>query len=301
MSESLSELIRRIYSDSSLSAAEKSARAQSLLSNRVTTTPHNTTSTQELVSYHSHGILGCMHYSRKCQIKASCCGCWFVCRRCHDEHVHDHAIDRFATKEMRCMLCGREQPVGKTCTDCGEEMAKYYCAVCKFFDDSAEINVYHCHECGLCRRGKGIGIDFIHCERCKACLPIQGFNQHVCIDNLLESPCPICLEWMHNSVVPAVFLKCGHPMHSNCYEKFVRSAFQCPTCLKAHGDTEALDRVVEEYVNSIEVPEHYQNHKALILCNECLNKNEVAYHFVHHKCPDCKSFNTDVLKVIKPN
>lgn len=45
---------------------------------------------------------------------------------------------RKATTEMMCMQCLKIQPVGQNCTtpSCGGfSMAKYYCGICKFFDD----------------------------------------------------------------------------------------------------------------------------------------------------------------------
>jgi len=45
---------------------------------------------------------------------------------------------RKATTEMMCMACLTIQPVGPICMtpSCnGLSMAKYYCNICKFFDD----------------------------------------------------------------------------------------------------------------------------------------------------------------------
>lgn len=42
--------------------------------------------------------LGCKHYRRGCKLFAACCGRFFVCRHCHDEHIHTHRIDRYATR-----------------------------------------------------------------------------------------------------------------------------------------------------------------------------------------------------------
>ncbi|KAE8662343.1 Zinc finger protein-related isoform 4 [Hibiscus syriacus] len=52
--------------------------------------------------------------------------------------VSDHSMDRKATLEMMCMRCLKIQPVGPICAtpSCnGLSMAKYYCSICKFFDD----------------------------------------------------------------------------------------------------------------------------------------------------------------------
>ncbi|KAK9105795.1 hypothetical protein Scep_022639 [Stephania cephalantha] len=82
-------------------------------------------------------IFGCEHYKRNCKLLSSCCNKLFTCRFCHDK-VSDHSMDRKATSEMMCMNCLKVQPIGPVCTTptCeGLSMAKYYCNICKFFDD----------------------------------------------------------------------------------------------------------------------------------------------------------------------
>eukprot|EP00475_Leptophrys_vorax_P034625 TRINITY_DN56158_c0_g1_i1.p1 TRINITY_DN56158_c0_g1~~TRINITY_DN56158_c0_g1_i1.p1 ORF type:complete len:228 (+),score=35.22 TRINITY_DN56158_c0_g1_i1:147-830(+) len=225
----------------------------------------------------------------------------FVCRLCHDDE-QDHKIDRFATEEMMCMKCKTRQPVGQVCANeaCGETLARYYCSVCKFWEDKASSDVYHCDKCGLCRRGKGLGIDFQHCDSCNACLSVGTFNDHRCLQGVLMSNCPICHEWMQNSVNPVTFLPCGHPMHAKCYRSFARNAFQCPTCLKSVADMSSQYEIIQSYVDSIEIPETYRDWTVFILCNDCLVKSTVPYKFAYHKCTSCDSFNTDILKIHKP-
>ncbi|KAK1577603.1 hypothetical protein Q3G72_023128 [Acer saccharum] len=87
-------------------------------------------------------VFGCEHYKRNCKLRAVCCGKLFACRFCHDK-VSDHSMDRKATTEMMCMRCRKIQPVGPVCTTpfCGGfSMAKYYCSICKFFDDERTLS-----------------------------------------------------------------------------------------------------------------------------------------------------------------
>ena len=52
---------------------------------------------------------------------------------------------RKATSEMMCMRCLKVQPVGPTCRTpscAGFWMAKYYCNICKFFDDERLMTQY---------------------------------------------------------------------------------------------------------------------------------------------------------------
>lgn len=61
---------------------------------------------------------------RKCCIATLILSVYWICRK--------------ATAEMMCMRCLKVQPVGPTCQtpSCdGLSMAKYYCSICKFFDD----------------------------------------------------------------------------------------------------------------------------------------------------------------------
>lgn len=186
--------VRITESSSSSTARRPAPRAQSTPIDRPASTA---------VSYHDeeNHVLGCSHYSRKCQIRAPCCppDTFFPCRFCHDEQC-DHTIDRHAISDMLCMLCcmypqqsmrrperdlARSQPVSDNCVDCGESMARYWCGVCKFFDDEPGRDIFHCDACGICRRGNRD--DFFHCERCNCCYSATLRVGHKCIENVLSS------------------------------------------------------------------------------------------------------------------
>ncbi|KAL8854688.1 MAG: hypothetical protein Q9221_000470 [Calogaya cf. arnoldii] len=115
-------------------------------------------STQE-----EYKVLGCPHYQRNIKLQCAECYRWYTCRFCHDE-VETHSLDRPATKNMLCMFCGCAQPASGECTQCGEPSARYYCDVCKFWDNTPWKPIYHCNDCGLCRVGEGLGKDFFHCK-----------------------------------------------------------------------------------------------------------------------------------------
>ncbi len=110
-------------------------------------------------------VLGCPHYKRNIKLQCSACERWYTCRFCHDE-VEDHSLNRRETKNMLCMLCGCAQPASEECSECGERGAWYYCGVCKLWDDDPKKSIYHCHDCGICRVGQGLGKDFYHCKVC---------------------------------------------------------------------------------------------------------------------------------------
>jgi uncharacterized CHY-type Zn-finger protein len=108
-------------------------------------------------------VLGCKHYKRNVKLQCSTCDRWYTCRLCHDE-VEDHVLIRKATKNMLCMLCGCAQKAGEFCVECGERSAWYYCDVCKLWDNESNKSIYHCNDCGICRKGRGLGKDFFHCK-----------------------------------------------------------------------------------------------------------------------------------------
>ena len=212
-------------------------------------------------------IFGCEHYPRGCMILAACCRQFFPCRWCHDEAVSGHKINRYNTEMMWCMYCTTVQSIAQSCCNplCPSQMAnggpgnlaRYYCDVCKFHDDTPDKQIYHCPDCAICRIGEGLGEKLFHCHKCCIDLPIsfkvcpllffdgRSFseklsfvlfhfhlllftrqNNHVCIDKK-DSQCVICLEDILTSRLAAVLLKCGHSMHSSCYQDYARKYSSC--------------------------------------------------------------------------
>jgi uncharacterized CHY-type Zn-finger protein len=108
-------------------------------------------------------LLGCRHYKRNVKLQCFTCAGWYTCRFCHDD-VEDHILPRKETRNMLCMLCGSAQQASDICYHCGVRAAWYYCGICKLWDDDANKSIYHCADCGICRVGRGIGKDFIHCK-----------------------------------------------------------------------------------------------------------------------------------------
>ncbi len=114
-------------------------------------------------------ILGCKHYKRNVKIQCFDCKRWFPCRHCHDEAYDaqgepDHKLNRRKTENMFCMLCLTAQPAAQYCRECGKLAAYYYCDLCKLWDDDNTKRIYHCGDCGICRRGEGLGKDYVHCK-----------------------------------------------------------------------------------------------------------------------------------------
>lgn len=132
-------------------------------SEKFTLTADDVKPTYTLVDGRPSDVLGCQHYRRNVKLQCSTCHKWYTCRFCHDS-VEDHALVRKETKNMLCMLCACPQRASEMCVGCGETAARYYCGICKLWDDHPLKNIYHCNDCGICRRGIGLGKDFFHCK-----------------------------------------------------------------------------------------------------------------------------------------
>lgn len=71
-----------------------------------------------------------------------------------------YSLHRYSVRDMMCMHCFTEQPAAAQCSNvaCGKSMAHYFCKVCNLWDDDQTKKIYHCHDCGLCRIGEGLGM-----------------------------------------------------------------------------------------------------------------------------------------------
>ncbi|XP_062232064.1 zinc finger protein BRUTUS-like isoform X1 [Phragmites australis] len=301
--------IRKVSRDSTLDPRRKAYLIQNLMTSRwiasqqkslESSAEHNNRCTGIpgcIPSYRDpdRQVFGCEHYKRNCKVVAVCCNKLFTCRFCHDE-VSDHTMERKATMEMMCMLCLKVQPVGPNCqtASCnGLSMAKYYCSICKFFDD--ERTVYHCPFCNLCRLGEGLGTDFFHCMKCNCCLSIK-LIKHKCREKMLEMNCPICCNFIFTSSAPVRGLPCGHFIHSACFQAYTCTHYTCPICCKSLGDMTVYFGMLDDLLAAEQLPEEYRDRCQDILCNDCERKGRSRFHWLYHKCGFCGSYNTRVIK-----
>ena len=248
---------------------------------------------------------GCSHYKKHCLIKAPCCDKYYCCRFCHDAAEEKHEINRHEIDRMICMYCASHssnpriasQPVSSTCIDCNQSLAKYYCSICKFFDDEPDRPLFHCKGCGICRRGHRD--QFFHCEKCACCFNIEFKTTHQCIEKVLDNNCPICLIALFTSTIPIHFLRCGHPIHLSCLESHCThsntSIITCPSCRKSILDDPIRDQAIIEYLSRNKMPIEYESWISMIKCNDCSKTSQVPFHFSFHRCLNCQSFNTDLI------
>ncbi|RDA93777.1 hypothetical protein CP533_0252 [Ophiocordyceps camponoti-saundersi (nom. inval.)] len=240
--------------------------------------------------------LGCQHYERNVKLQCSTCFKWYTCRFCHDAR-EEHNLIRRETRHMLCMLCGTPQRASDVCVNCGETAAQYYCNICKLWENRQSKPIYHCNDCGICRRGLGLGKDFFHCKTCRACITTSIQSSHKCIERSTDCDCPICGEYMFTSPKPVVFMSCGHSIHKKCYDQHMKVSYKCPICNKSLANMETHFRNLDVAIQSQPMPPEFHNSQATVLCNDCSGRSTVAYHWLGLKCSICRSYNTVELQM----
>ncbi|KAJ8452371.1 hypothetical protein Cgig2_006176 [Carnegiea gigantea] len=279
----LEAAIRKVSQDSSVSLQEKTRIIQNLMTSHWIATQPSPDSDNVIKSepgklpgqfpaYRDTGglVFGCKHYKQNCKLVAPCCNKLFTCRRCHDE-VADHLMDRKSTTQMMCMKCLEVQSIGPTCStpSCNKyPMARYYCKICRLFDDEREI--YHCPYCNICRVGKGLGIDYFHCMKCNACMG-RSVSVHKCREKCFEDVCPICHEDMFTSSTPIKGLACGtcncSSLFSVPHQKLLSELFYgvvqeytcmhytCPVCSKSLGNMQVYFEMLDALLAEEKMPD----------------------------------------------
>ncbi|KAI8568877.1 hypothetical protein RHMOL_Rhmol02G0234600 [Rhododendron molle] len=172
----------------------------------------------------------CPHYRRRCRIRAPCCNEIFDCRHCHNEaknginvdQKHRHDIPRHLVQQVICSLCGTEQEVRQICISCGVCMGRYFCEICKLFDDDISKKQYHCDGCGICRIGGRE--NFFHCNKCRCCYSVLLKNSHPCVEGAMHHDCPVCFEktavqYLFESRYDVIVMPCGHTIHKSCLKE----------------------------------------------------------------------------------
>lgn len=278
--------------------------------------PYNITEQDLEPSYCSDHIndegtgLGCAHYSRNVKVQCFDCNQWHPCRHCHDASPNlpfPHGLNRKMTRNMLCMLCSTPQPAGPTCTNCGVDSAYYYCSKCKLWDNDSTKSIYHCDDCGICRRGEGLGRDYVHCKRCNVCISISTSSTHPCVERATDCDCPLCLDYLFSSSLPVVSLACGHYMHGSCYKDLMHVTYRCPVCNKSAVNMELQWRKLDDEIRLQPMPEdEFEDsaaaranpthrrvpRKVFVGCNDCGGRGWSAFHWLGLKCPHCDGYNT---------
>ncbi|XP_072966663.1 probable E3 ubiquitin-protein ligase RZFP34 [Typha angustifolia] len=242
---------------------------------------------------------GCMHYRRRCRIRAPCCNEIFDCRHCHNEAKNSidvdwmkrHDLPRHDLQQVICSLCGTEQEVRQVCINCGVCMGRYFCETCKLFDDDILKQQYHCNYCKICRIGGRE--NFFHCYKCGCCYSIKLKNSHACVEGAMHHDCPVCFEYLFDSRTDVSVLPCGHTIHVHCLKEMQKHLqYACPLCSKSVCDMSKVWWKLDMEIAATPMPASSQNKMVRILCNDCGANSQVQFHVVAQKCRYCKSYNT---------
>ncbi|KDD73594.1 hypothetical protein H632_c2024p0 [Helicosporidium sp. ATCC 50920] len=131
---------------------------------------------------------------------------------------------------------------------------------------------------------------------CNACMSLELFRKHRCVEQSLKTPCPVCSDQLFESAAPVRELPCGHFMHSHCFGAYRRYSYTCPLCFQSLGDMAVYWRMIDGLVAAEgPLPEPYAHATQEVLCNDCTARGTVPFHFVYHKCGGCGGYNTRVL------
>ncbi|KAF1976128.1 hypothetical protein BU23DRAFT_588296 [Bimuria novae-zelandiae CBS 107.79] len=248
-------------------------------------------------AFEDEAPFGCEHYKRNVKVQCYACRRWYTCRHCHDA-VEDHSLERKRTENMLCMACGTPQKASEYCAECGIQSACYYCDICKLWDNNSSKKIYHCADCGICRRGEGLGKDYVHCKNCNVCISIAFATTHKCIERATDCDCPICGDYLFTSSTAVVSMPCGHYLHKDCYNRYMETAYKCPTCKKSAVNMELQWQKLTQAIESQPMPDQFVNTRAIIQCNDCSTKSSVKYHWLGNKCNSCDSYNTNELRIL---
>ncbi|KAF7813684.1 lipase-like [Senna tora] len=205
-----------------------------------------------------------------------------------------HELERQHVEQVVCAVCDTEQPVAQVCTNCGVRMGEYFCGICKFFDDDIGKQQFHCHDCGICRVGGRE--NYFHCKKCGSCYSVGLRDNHSCVENSMRHHCPICYEYLFDSLKDTTVMKCGHTMHYECCQEMIRrDKYCCPICSKSVIDMSRTWKRIDEEVEATVMPPDYRDRKVWILCNDCNDTTEVYFHIIGQKCGHCRSYNTRAI------
>lgn len=97
---------------------------------------------------------------------------------------------------------------------------------------------------------------------------------------------------MFSSPQTVIFMECGHPIHKDCFHRYMEVSYRCPLCHKSITKMDALFLNLANIIKEQPMPQEYLDVKSVIFCNDCSAKCSTPYHFLGLRCQICQSFNT---------
>eukprot|EP00326_Haptolina_ericina_P009736 CAMPEP_0181206922 /NCGR_PEP_ID=MMETSP1096-20121128/21295_1 /TAXON_ID=156174 ORGANISM="Chrysochromulina ericina, Strain CCMP281" /NCGR_SAMPLE_ID=MMETSP1096 /ASSEMBLY_ACC=CAM_ASM_000453 /LENGTH=249 /DNA_ID=CAMNT_0023297857 /DNA_START=82 /DNA_END=830 /DNA_ORIENTATION=+ len=191
-------------------------------------------------------------------------------------------MNRHHVRAVICVTCDKEQPPSAECIYCATVFGAYFCGVCNLFDDDVGKEQFHCEKCGICRVGGRE--NFFHCDTCGACYSTELQGNHICVPNSMQRDCPICYEFLFDSLEAPQVLRCGHTIHRKCLESYsAHGGYTCPLCNASVCDMRAAWGVLDEEIQHTPMPAELICQVA-VLCNDCHKISKAAYHALGLKC-----------------
>uniref|UniRef100_A0A0D9Z210 CHY-type domain-containing protein n=1 Tax=Oryza glumipatula TaxID=40148 RepID=A0A0D9Z210_9ORYZ len=233
---------------------------------------------------------GCVHYRRKCKIRAPCCGEIFDCRHCHNEAKDSLEVsisDRHEIPRHEIKLVG--VPVQLSALSATKN--RMYNRIAPIVGH-AWVNI-SAQNATFMMTITGGAENFFHCDKCGCCYSYVLKDSHHCVERAMHHNCPVCFEYLFDSTKDISALHCGHTIHLEClYEMRSHQQFSCPVCLRSACDMSHAWQKLDQEVAASPMPVIYQKKMIWILCNDCGTTSNVQFHILGHKCPGCSSYNT---------
>lgn len=102
-------------------------------------------------------------------------------------------------------------------------------------------------------------------------------ENHHCVRNNMQNPCPICSEVLFDSVKEISTLDCGHAIHRKCLQQAVEG--NIPACLvcqrTAEDDSQTMDIVMKAFAATQLV--QYASENVVGHCRNCRSMARIRY------------------------
>jgi len=133
---------------------------------------------------------------------------------------------------MKCLSCNKKQPIAETCNNCGTNLGKYFCDICKLNNNTKGIK--HCDKCNFCVKSNKK-----HCNACNTCHSSILKTECIKDKNKLNDSCVVCQMALSEpsslgdgkTNYRYKMHKCKNIFHYNCFVELVsHGGKKCPLC-----------------------------------------------------------------------
>ncbi len=271
--ENKREQIKKIKANTSLTESEKNVQIQQLMMGKYSDILINKLKSNES-KICSHYTKNCYKFY------FDCCNICDPCKRCHGDRGCCNNFNSIPNpiSSITCSLCELTQKPSNKCIgeNCQEEFSSSYCGICQIWTSK---QIFHCNKCGICRIGtKDTLFHCDSCGICFNKSDSENISVHKCAgfaknnwssnpndlanpneltnpndlanpnlitntksqNNYKEAVCVVCSENTFNSQSESFPLDCGHFIHKDCFDQYIKQGcYKCPLCKKSIGDMKA--------------------------------------------------------------